>query len=445
MAVGFLGIRRFLSNSPVHRASELLVPGYGPLKSDPENQLDLPEGFEYQIISRAGETMADGLEVPILPDGMAAFPGPNGLTLVVRNHEILSGRGAFGLFNKKLQQVDASRIYDHGTEQDPAPGGTTTLVYDTANKKLVRQFASLLGTRRNCAGGPTPWGSWISCEETVTRKGEVDGGAMSAMDHGYNFEVPATAEPALADPVPLRAMGRFNHEAVAVDPKTGIVYQTEDRPDGLIYRFIPKRPGHLRDGGRLQALAIRDVESADTRNYRSRAIRVGRPQATSWIDLEDIQAPEDDLRLRGYEAGAARFSRGEGMWEGAGKIYFACTNGGRARKGQVWTYTPGEGEGTNEEKPGALELFAEPNDGNIVENADNLTIAPWGDVILCEDRQEDVVRLIGVTPEGRFYVFANSHLETEFAGATFSPDGSTLFVNSQGVGLTFAITGPWKA
>ena len=94
--------------------------------------------------------------------------------------------------------------------------------------------------------------------------------------------------------------------------------------------------------------------------------------------------------------------------------------------------------------PGRLELFIEPNDSRLIDSADNLTVAPWGDVVVCEDRKGAVVRLVGVTPGGDIYTLAHSHLRTEFAGVTFSPDGSTLFVNAQGKGLTLAITGPWK-
>ena len=163
-----------------------------------------------------------------------------------------------------------------------------------------------------------------------------------------------------------------------------------------------------------------------------------------WIDVDHVEAPDDDLRNRGFNAGAARFARGEGIWYGNGEFYFACTNGGEAKIGQIWKYIPTAAEGDDDE-PGNLQLFLEPNDGELVENADNLTIAPWGDLILCEDRAGPVIRLVGVTTSGNIYPFAMTHLHSEFAGATFSPDGSTLFVNIQGAGLTLAITGPWQA
>ncbi|HMB89966.1 MAG TPA: alkaline phosphatase PhoX [Rhodothermales bacterium] len=444
VALGFAGFQTLIGCSG---GKVLPSPpdSYGPLLTDPVGILDLPNGFSYQIISRAGDTMDDGFVVPGLPDGMATFEGPDGLTLIVRNHEVNANApdtlGAFGPGHRLLAQLDPGSLYDAGSNGQPCLGGTTTLVYDTEAQQLVSQHLSLAGTLRNCAGGPTPWGSWITCEETVQRAD-----ARCAHDHGYSFEVPASAEPGLAAPVPLKAMGRFNHEAVAVDPNSGIVYQTEDAHDGLLYRFIPNTPEQLADGGRLQALALIDQPSLDTRNWDDQTIVPGMELVVDWIDLDDIEAPENDLRLRGFADGAARFARGEGMWYGNDAVYFACTNGGRAKKGQIWRYVPSPDEGTSEESenPGRLSLFIEPNNGALVDNADNLTVAPWGDLIVCEDGGGEQ-NLVRVTPEGEISRFGhNAVSNSEFAGATFSPDGSTLFVNIQGNGLTLAITGPWE-
>ncbi len=438
ISLGFAGLHTFLGcGADGQRIQPNLV-------ADPSRVIDLPEGFAYKVISRAGSLMSDGFFLPGAPDGMATFLGDNGLTLIIRNHELTSDadRGPFGSNNEKFASIDASLLYDAGFGTTPSVGGTSTIVYDTQKQEVVREFLSLTGTIRNCAGGPTPWNSWISCEETTTRAGEE-----TEKDHGYNFEVPATMQPALASPIPLKAMGRFNHEAVAVEPETGIVYQTEDRHDGLIYRFIPNTPGELTAGGRLQALAAIDQPSLDTRNWdeNAGAIKVGQTMAVRWFDLEDIDAPDDDLRLRGFDQGAARFARGEGMWYGDGIIFFACTNGGSEKKGQIWKYTPSPAEGTPGEadQPASLELFIEPNDGAVLENADNITVAPWGDLFVCEDGP-DTQNLLRVTPEGQVIRFGTNLISTsEFAGSTFSPDGTTLFVNIQGDGLTLAITGPW--
>ncbi len=451
VAIGFTGLHKLSCASAAGiTTSALAANGYGALVTDPDGLLDLPPGFKYQIISRYGQMMDDGLRVPHLPDGMATFPGPDGLTILIRNHELRPDNpGPFGNKMELLDKVDMSRLYDRGLGKTPGHGGTTTVVYDTKEQKIVRQFLSLGGTQRNCAGGPTPWNTWITCEETVQRMDTRSSNQyFYEKDHGYNFEVPASAEMKLTQAIPLTDMGRFNHEAVAVDIDSGIVYQTEDRNDGLIYRFIPNKPGQLSAGGKLQALKVKDQPSLDTRNWKSRpAVPVGVKLAVEWIDVEDVTSPKDDLREQGYDNGAARFARGEGMWRGSDGIYFACTSGGNKKLGQIWRYVPSKGEGTASENaaPGTLELFVEPNNSNLVENADNLTVAPWGDLIVCEDRQGDVVRLVGVTPNGKLYTFAHSHNKTEFAGVTFSPDGSTMFVNIQGKGWTVAITGPWQA
>ena len=438
ISLGFTGLHTFMGcSSPSDNRVELsLVP-------DPAGIVDLPQGFTYSIISKVGNAMADGFIVPARPDGMATFLADNGLTILIRNHEVDNNAemGPFGGANEMLSQLTSDQFYDFGFGETPAIGGTTTLIYDTEKQEVVREFLSLIGTRRNCAGGPTPWGSWITCEETTVRSGDD-----VEQDHGYNFEVPATLNPAIATPTALKEMGRFNHEAVAVEPNSGIVYQTEDRHDGLIYRFIPNIPGELVQGGRLQALVAIDQPGLDTRNWDNDAIAIGQSIPVRWIDMEDIDAPEDDLRLRGFEQGAARFARGEGMWYGEGTIYFACTNGGKEKKGQIWKYIPSPHEGTaqEEQQPATLELFIEPNNGAIVENADNITIAPWGDLIVCEDGpgQQNLLR---VTPAGNVIRFGSNRIsESEFAGSTFSPDGSTLFVNIQVDGLTLAITGPWN-
>lgn len=442
VSLGFLGLRSLLGG--LSAPTLAMAKGYGELVPDPERVIDLPRGFEYKILSRTGAPMDDGLVVPASHDGMAAFSGPGGKTILVRNHEMTVGParlGAFGDKNEMLGKVDAASIYDRGGGKSPSLGGTTTLVYDTKTKTLERHFLSLAGTLRNCAGGPTTWNSWITCEETIQKaEGNYE------KDHGYCFEVPATAEPALAPPIPLKDMGRFNHEAIAMHAASGIVYLTEDRGDGLLYRFLPNHPGKLAEGGRLQALVARDRKSLDTRNWDSDLLRPGQKLAVQWITMEEVQSPKDDLRARGYELGAARFARGEGMWSDRNSIYFACTNGGRAKKGQIFKYTASPGEGTKDEqrKPGMLELFIEPNNADLLENADNLTVAPWGDLVICEDGKGEQY-LVGVTPKGELYKLGRNSLnQSEFAGACFSPDGSTLFVNIQTPGLTLAITGPWR-
>ncbi|MGV3502759.1 MAG: alkaline phosphatase PhoX [Adhaeribacter sp.] len=448
VSLGFLGLQHFVANPLLAavRAAEDFDIGYGPLLPDPLGVLNLPKGFSYKIISRQGNKMSDGLLVPGAPDGMATFAGPKGRTILVRNHELSGGtNGAFGPKNELLGQVDKEKFFDFGKGKHPQLGGTTTVVYNPATGEVEKEFLSLVGTTRNCAGGPTPWNTWITCEESVLQPEETNSCEQS---HGYNFEVPASTKIKLTKAEPIKAMGRMNHEAVAVDPRTGIVYMTEDTSDSLIYRFIPRRKGKLLKGGQLQALVIREQKSQDTRNWAkltTPALPVGQAFAVEWIDIDNVESPANDLRLQGYNKGAARFARGEGMWFGNNEVYFACTNGGKLGYGQVFRYVPSPHEGQPEEKqvPGQLTLFVESNDSKVANACDNMTVAPWGDLILCEDNPSP--SLVGITPEGRFYKLGqNIGFKSEFAGGVFSPGGETYFVNLQGAGLTVAITGPWR-
>lgn len=422
------------------------VSGYGSLKPDPNRRLDLPAGFRYQVISRVGQRMDDGLLVPGLADGMHAFEDSKGLTRILRNHELNPGspQTAFDHLADGPPATVRRRMYDAAVGR----GGVTTMVFNTKKQKLTGQFLSLAGTLRNCAGGPTPWGSWISCEEILLKKGEH--GALR--DHGFNFEVPADAD-GLVDAVALADMGRFNHEAIAVGPGTGIVYQTEDRAQGLFYRFLPESPGQLRKGGRLQALVLRDSPSAFTGNWQQfGTLPVGERLPVAWVTIDNVLAPDDDLRLQGRSRGAAAFARGEGMIaettrDGEPCVWFVCTAGGRNKRGQLFCYRPGPHEGSERENklPGTLELFAEPNDSRLLNHGDNLCIAPNTDIVICEDNKDNQ-RLMGITRHGGIYELArNAAGDSEFAGATFSPDRSTLFVNLQNPGLTFAVTGPWPS
>ena len=443
VSIGFMGLRSF-GESAFAGNIPSVYDKYGPLLPDPKSIFNLPKGFSYKIISRSGELMDDGFVSPGRNDAMAAFSAKDGKVWVIRNHEISSDdpeNGPFGLDNSKLQELAESDIYDRGFGKNPSLGGTTTFLFNEDTQEMEYQYLSLAGTIRNCAGGPTPWNSWLTCEETFDSKLE----GVNEHNHGYVFEVPLSDQAVLAEPVPIKAMGRFNHEAVAVDPDSGFVYLTEDRGDGLIYRFIPREQGNFRAGGKLQALSIKGQKGFDTRNWDLQTMSTGDKLEVEWIDLENTDPEEDDLRLRGFDQGAARFARGEGMWYGNDEVYFACTNGGKAKQGQVFRYIASEKEKMGDEKAGGyLELFAEPNDKNILRACDNLTVAPWGDVILCEDNSEP--RLIGITPTGDIYHLGlNVGYKSELTGACFSPSGKTLFVNIQHAGLTLAITGPWQA
>lgn len=415
--------------------------GYGPLVADPEALIDLPEGFSYRVISQFGATMNDGFKVPDNGDGMGCFGLDDDRVVLVRNHELRPSHVDYGPAPED-QPVEFP-VFDKREDGKALPGGTTTIVYNMKTREVENEFVSLLGTIRNCAGGVTPWGSWLTCEENVTQAG--DG---VSKDHGWVFEVPADATGPV-EPKPIMAMGRFNHEAAAIDPRTGIVYMTEDRDDSLFYRFIPNTPGKLHDGGKLQALAFMGSNSStDSRNWENVTWGMGDWANAAWIDLDDTHSPDgDDLRIRGQAKGAAIFARGEGIHWADNELYFCCTSGGQAVLGQIMRYVPSAFEGTRKEadEPGRLQLFLESNDPNSFNFGDNLTVAPNGHLLVCEDQYtDDAVNYIrGVTPEGKAYDFARIRIQSESAGACFSPDGTTLFVNVFSPTSTLAITGPW--
>lgn len=417
------------------------IKGYGPLKPDPKKLLDLPAGFSYSVISQFGEAMSDGLHVPDAADGMGCLPLDSERVVLVRNHEV----HPMGLDKQpdSIQRFKSSHAYDHYPSGVALPGGTSNIVYNLKTKQKEREFLSLTGTARNCAGGITPWGSWLTCEENVDKP---DGNIHQ--EHGYIFEVPGNITE-IIKARPLKAMGRFNHEAAAVDPATGIVYLTEDRNDSLFYRFIPNKRGVLAEGGKLQALVIKDHSKFDTRNWTSQDMKVNAWLKAEWVTLDNPESPDDDLRIRGYEKGAVLFARGEGIHWGDNELYFCCTSGGEKKLGQIMRYqpSPDEGQANEAKSPGRLQLFLESSHKSLYNFGDNLTVAPNGHLIVCEDQYGAIVNnhLRGVTPQGEVYDFAKINVQTEPAGACFSPDGKVLFVNLYSPTKTLAITGPWGA
>ncbi|RJY09912.1 alkaline phosphatase PhoX [Aurantiacibacter aquimixticola] len=400
----------------------------GPLRPDPEGVLDLPQGFSYRVISRLGDAMSDGGTVPDRADGMGCFDLGAGKLALVRNHELQPQHDG-----GEIPDGPAFDRIDHGVS---LPGGTTTLVLDAATLEVEREYRSLAGTIRNCAGGITPWNSWLTCEENTTTMDQA-GGRLS-QDHGWIFEIPAAA-PGLVEPRPLTAMGRFNHEAACVDPRSGIVYLTEDREDSVLYRFIPNAPGELHRGGKLQAMALFMDGITDTRNWNGANMAVGQTARASWIDMDIVEAPDDDLRHRAAARGAALIARGEGIWMGDGEMYLTATSGGAANEGQIFRLRPGRGDAD------AFSLFYESPAEAEYSFGDNIVVGPNGHLVVCEDSYKDHVEnhLRGITPTGEAYALALLNMQTELAGACFSPDGRTMFVNAYSPTMTLAITGPW--
>jgi secreted PhoX family phosphatase len=410
------------------------IEGYGPLVS--MGALALPRGFSYKEISRQGVLMTDGNPTPGIFDGMGAFPGPDGSTVLIRNHEN----------QRKVGEISVMVPEEERYDQDPTyVAGNTKLVVDR-NLEIVEDFAILGGTDKNCAGGQMPWGSWITCEEIVNR-------GDTGTPHGYIFEIDASAGgPVKARPV--TAAGRLVHEAVAwLD---GVLYETEDRrDDSFFYRYIPENlPGSSGDfadtDGVLQALKIKGVNNAVMDAHP----RVGKPYEVEWVSIEEPN-PVDDTDSTplavGEQAkaqGAAIFDREEGIWVRGNRVYFDCTEGGEDDLGQVYEFDP---------RSQTITLIYESTSVATLKNPDNIVIVPkTGDIFLQEDSEgEHFVR--GLTPEGEIYNFARTITNsTEFCGGCFSPYGPVFFVNQQGErgalpegpagqnAVTYAITGPFQ-
>lgn len=376
--------------------------GYGPLVTDPNGILDLPKGFHYKMLSQTGDLMPNGDKVPAMHDGMAAFKGEKNTTILVRNHENSTNSN---------YPVNGKNPWSKG-----AAGGTTTLIVGP-NRELIDHYVSSSGTIRNCAGGATTWGTWLTMEETRN------------MGHGFVFEVnPLDPENEMSK-TPIRDMGYFSHEAGHVDPSTGIWYLTEDASPSFLYRFTPhdrsQTLGSLQKGGILEALAIEELPSSKASQFHS-----GQTFGVVWKKLNPERAQQDAKDL-----GCIEFSRLEGAYFSEGTFWFDDTSAGSKNLGRVYRYTPA----TN-----TLELFYESTDKNDLEMPDNITITPWGDLWIAEDGGGND-RIVGLTPEGNIYTFAENRMNgSEFAGPTFSPDGNTFFVNMQTPGITFAIWGPFS-
>ena len=415
--------------------------GYGPLIEDPAGVLDLPRGFRYRILSREGTVRPDGLPVPSRFDGMGVFADRRGGSRLVRNHEC----------------SPTSKIPVRGPAEftyDPAgAGGTSTLRVDRHGR--ASEHISLAGTAINCSGGRSPWGSWLTCEETEDKAG-TNG---YTKDHGFIFEVDAHDERRNRHPVPLKAMGRFQHEAVAIDPRTGIVYETEDAfvaPLGSLYRFLPNRPrgcyGSLRAGGELQALHVPGLADMSTIQEPGTTFR-----GIEWMTVPDPLATTESVRAQDYPKQLTGGYKLEGAWWGVRErcVYFvssfARTELGSVRNhdGQVWRYDP---------RRNTLRLeivFTRPTPGPEnpeFDAPDNICMSPYGGLMMCEDGIGDAY-MLGTTRHGEVFHFARNRINLgtaeepsygELAGVGFSADGRTMFFNVYEPGTTFAVTGPWN-
>ena len=402
------------------------IPGFGPLVAKPSENtgevlLALPEEFKYNILIRSGVTMGDGRTFAPNADGMGAFALGDQVRLVC-NVERGAGSPALGAL-----------------PWDPkATGGTIALTVDPVTRLLTDSFVASSGTVRNCSGGITPWGSWLTCEES-----NLGPSATLDKQHGYIFEVPADATTETAV-VPLYHLGLHYPEAAVVDPETGIVYITSDRTPCGTFRFIPHMPGHLAGPGRVQMLAIQGAMEPGVGYDTRTGQQVGVKLPVTWVDIDD---PSNEVAYRadalytykqGLAKGGATFVRGEGAVYSRNSVFFATTNGGDMGLGQIFELHLKNNDVQE------LELIFESTDEAALAAPDNMCASRLNNnLIICEDGNgAEYLHLLRRSGNQIYRLAENLYpgqTGSEWAGACFSPDGQTLFANVYTPGAVFAI------
>lgn len=440
----------------------------GSLVDDPAGLLALPPGFSYKLIAVAGETtLLTGEKTPDRADGTGSFRWRDRFRLV-QNHE--QGPGAA----LPVPQT-AGTVYDVA-----ALGGGCTVIEVTRGGDRISEWVGLSGTISNCAGGITPWDTWLTCEETEVKAGAVSGGVTLAQDHGWIFEV-VPAEPRHQKPVPIRAWGRFPHEAVVIEPSRRRVYLTEDAssPNGLLYRWTGDG-GRLREGGlqqlaptagKLEALKVVAPDGGHLDDLsRITAQYLNRPLRTSWVEVPDRLAITTSTRKQFTADQVTRSKKLEGAWGDDDGFWFDSSYahagdipaGSVLHDGQIWYYHYATATLTLKAYFPYVAQLHDGADPALIRGAgvtyfdgpDNVHVTPWGGLVLAEDGDGDN-HLVGWTESTGAWPLARNQINAaaagavptfnEFTGPNFSPDGRFLFANVQEPGHSFAISGDFRA
>ncbi|WP_377325570.1 alkaline phosphatase PhoX [Pimelobacter simplex] len=444
-----------------HGRPDRAVTPFPPLVDDPAGLLALPAGFTYTVVTRAGVTrLEDGGLTPNAHDGTAAFTVGRGRYRLIQNHELKAG-SSLGVPHLR------GTVYDEGAVD---AGGCTVIETDSRGRNLGEHVA-ISGTSTNCAGGPTPWGTWLTCEETEDRAGKAWSGngksGTYAKDHGYVFEV---FHDGRVLPKPIKALGRYAHEALAVDQENKHIFLSEDAsgPNGLFYRWTAPRGTKLGpgladrladDAGVLEAMQILMPDGSVLPDvaYLTSA-QLGLPFPVRWKAVPDRDARTTSCRKQFAATGeVTRGKKFEGVWGNERGCYvvnsYAFSDGDLPadavpHDGMVWFYDY-EAETIQlvayfPHQKTASSGAAARYDDLTFDGPDNVTLTPWGTLVLAEDGN-GASHVLSSSPYGPTQAIARNALnDSEFTGPTFSDDGKVLFVNMQTPGLTFAITGPWE-